>query len=55
MRNALLKFPILDMLKGADATVDKPYPFKYEKLIELHEQFITHLKGMFNITKNVLF
>ena len=53
MQMAVIEYPILEMLKGADASVDKPDPFKYEKWVEWHEQFITYLKGMLNITKNV--
>ena len=53
MRKSVIEFPILDILKETDATVDKPDSFKYEKWVEWHEQFITYLKGMLNITKNV--
>ena len=53
MRKAVIEYPILDMLKETDATVDKPDSFKYEKWVEWHEQFITYLKGMLNITKAI--
>ena len=33
-RKAVIEYPILDMLKETDATVEKPDSFKYEKWVE---------------------
>ena len=51
-RKAIIEYPILDMIRGADATAGNPESFKYEKWVERHESIITYLKGMFNIVRN---
>ena len=46
-------YPIIDMLREAKESVDKPDPFTYDKWIEWHENMQTYLQGMLNITKDI--
>ena len=49
MRQVIIEHPVIGMLRGADATVDTPYSFNYEKWVEWHDSITTYLKIILNI------
>ena len=53
LAQALADYPIMDMMKEEDETVDKPESFNYDKWVDWQESMITYLKGKKNVTKTV--
>ena len=53
MAEASTDYPIMDMMKEADDTVDKPDNFDYDKWVDWHDSVITYLKGKKNVTKDI--
>jgi hypothetical protein len=53
LTQALLDYPINDMMRDSTDSLDKPSAFNYDKWVDWQDSIITYLKGKKNITKNV--
>ena len=53
LAQAMTDFPIMDMMRDAKDSLDKPESFTYNKWVDWQDSVITYLKGKKNITKNI--
>ena len=53
LTESLRDYPISDMSRDADDTVNKPDMFDYDKWVDWQDSVITYLKGKKNVTKDI--